>query len=95
MAPHSFCINDVIYYRITDNGPCAELLLDTLGDELVNTVDKKQRSVTGPARCRALILSYRGKTRNVQLCGNGTEWMFADSVFSELMRATYLANIRF
>ena len=95
MPLHSFCINDVIYYRITDNGSCAELLLDTLGDELVNTVDKKQRSVTGPERCRVLILSYRGKTRNAVLCGNATEWMFVDSVFSDLMRATYLANIGF
>ena len=36
---------NVIYFRITDNGSCAELLLDTLGDEIVNTVDKKQRLV--------------------------------------------------
>ncbi len=36
---------NVIHFRITDNGSCAELLLDTLGDEIVNTVDKKQRLV--------------------------------------------------
>lgn len=73
MPSHSLCINYVIYFRITDNGSCAELLLDTLGDELVNIVDKKQRLVTGQESCRVLILSYTGKTRSVVLCGNGMD----------------------